>query len=597
MKSLALILGCIFSWSVWGQQDLSLAMKLANNEQYEEAEKVFQDLLTKDPSNGDVYYYYGETLMKYYLADTFSISAEQFGRRAEALFQEGLRRAPANVLNHIGLGAVTLMLTSDTVKADLHFAKAGVMVPPTMKKKEYTPLKAVILTKLAAAQLFGRVHRFKLALNYLSRAMVVNPADPNIYLMMGEVYIKQNDASNALKYYNQALLKDPKSPLPKIKIGNIYMRVPNINAARPYFEEALEIDSTFAPVYSSLGELWTLAGRHDLAKQYYYKFLILSGNTTPAKIRYGNSLFRAKDYAGALDVIEDVLKVDDSRNYLNRLAAYSCYEMKPQDLEKGRTYIETFLAHADNEQIISRDYLYYGRILYKLAKNDSVLFDKSFENLKKAYYADESDKALLSEIASNYYATRRYAEAADMYNLKASKGWAGKSDPMLIGKCYYQLKDLQNADKTFSGIIAQDPANVQAHLYLSRTYSMMDPSSKEGLARPKFEAMMQQIGDKTSDYKQELFEAYSYMGYHFMQDGEYSAARNWYTKLLNLDASNKEWQIKALQSMALINYKEKDYISARENYNKILILNPNDRESKKAVEDLTKVINAARNLQ
>jgi tetratricopeptide (TPR) repeat protein len=87
------------------------------------------------------------------------------------------------------------------------------------------------------------------------------------------------------------------------------------------------------------------------------------------------------------------------------------------------------------------------------------------------------------------------------------------------------------------------------------------------------------------------------MGYHFMQDGEYSAARNWYTKLLNLDASNKEWQIKALQSMALINYKEKDYISARENYNKILILNPNDRESKKAVEDLTKVINAARNLQ
>jgi tetratricopeptide (TPR) repeat protein len=332
MKPIIIFLCCLFSLSAMSQQDLSTALKLSDSEQYEEAEKVFQDLLKKDPTNGDIYYHYGETILKYYLSDTFTISKDQYARKAEELFQEGIKQQPGNVLNLIGMGAAILMNSSDTVKADPYFKQAEAAVPLNLKKKEYTPQKAVILTKLAAAQMFGRVNRFQKAINYLNRAKVINPNDPNIYLVMGEVYIRENDASNALLNYNQALNKDPKSPLPKIKIGNIYMRVPNINAARPYFEEALQIDSTYAPVYRSLGELWTLAGRYDLAKQYYGKFVKMSGNTTPAKVRYGNSLFRAKDYAGALSVIEEVLKVDDSRNYLNRLAAYCCYDKKPQDL-------------------------------------------------------------------------------------------------------------------------------------------------------------------------------------------------------------------------------------------------------------------------
>ena len=232
-------------------------------------------------------------------------------------------------------------------------------VPVKIKKKEYTPQKAVILTKLAAAQLYGKINSFKKAIGYLNRAKIINPADPNIYLTLGDVYIKQNDASNALFNYNQALNKDPKSPLPKIKIGNIYMRVPNLNAARPYFEEAQQIDSTFAPVYRSLGELWTMAGRHDLAKQYYYKYMQLSGNTTPAKVRYGNSLFRSKDYAGALEVIEEVLKVDNSRNYLNRIAGIQLLMTRnPRILKKQKPTWKLSLKMLRKNNIITQGLCY-----------------------------------------------------------------------------------------------------------------------------------------------------------------------------------------------------------------------------------------------
>jgi tetratricopeptide (TPR) repeat protein len=593
MKSITILLCCLLTVNAWSQ-DLNSALKLISSDQYEEAEKVLDELTKKDPTNGDVYYYYGEALIKDYLSDTFSNSRDEYAKKAEALFQAGIKQAPGNVLNLVGMGAVTLLRTSDTTKAIPYFTQAEAAVPLKLKKKMYTPQMAIILTKLATAQMVGRVNRFKVAINYLNRAKVINPADPNIYLALGDVYIKENDATNALFNYNQALNKDPKSPLPKIKIGNIYMRVPNLVAARPYFEEAQQIDSTFAPVYRSLGELWTMAGRHDLAKQYYYKYLQLSGNNTPAKVRYGNSLFRAKDYNGAVEVIEDVLKVDNSRNYLNRIAAYCCYDKKPQDLEKAKLYMETFFKNTKEENIIARDYAYYGRILYKSAKNDSVTLDKAFDNFRKAYAMDETDKALLSEMATDYYYSRRYKEAIEMFNLKAEKGWSEKNDAMMVARSYYNMKDYLKADEAFGNMITKDPGNIEAHLWLARTASQMDPESEQGLAVPKFENMISQIGTETEKNKMALYEAYSYMGYYNLLKKDYEAAKQWYDKLYNLDPKNKEWQIKALSSIGVIFYREKNYVDAKNTYQKILELDPKNAEIKQAIQDLNKAIAAGK---
>jgi tetratricopeptide (TPR) repeat protein len=201
----------------------------------------------------------------------------------------------------------------------------------------------------------------------------------------------------------------------------------------------------------------------------------------------------------------------------------------------------------------------------------------------------------------DYYYSRRYKEAVETFQLKAAKGQADKNDPMLIGKAYYSLamasrspQDIDNADAAFSKIVADDPGNIEAHSYLARSVSLRDPESKQGLAAPRFESMIIQIGPETEKYKQALFEAYSYLGYHNLQKKDYETSRSWYEKLFSLDTKNKEWQIRALQSMALTCYREKNYISAREYYQRILLIDPNNADAKKAVNDLTTVINAAK---
>jgi tetratricopeptide (TPR) repeat protein len=590
MRLLIILLFSLITVSAFNQ-DLNTALKLARSEQFEEAERIFKNLTGSEPANGDIYYYYGKTIIKDYQADTFSNSLRDVVKNAEALFRKGIQVDSTNALNFVGLGEVSLLRNSDTSKADQYFIKAESSIPA--KKKFLTPKHAVILTELGTSQLLGRINRYNKAINYLNRAKEIDPTNSSIFIALGDVYIRQNDGTNALANYNKALSIDPKSPLPKIKIGNIYMRVPNLTAARPYFEEAREIDSTFAPVYRELGELYTMAGRYDLAKLNYRKFLELSGNNIPAKVQYGNSLFKSKDYAGALEIIEEVLKVDESRNYLNRLAAYCSYDKKPPELEKGLKYIEQFFKNTDPESIIPRDYIYYGRILYKLAKNDSLILAEAFDKFNMAYKMDTTDVSLLSELALNYYYARWYKEASVLFTKKIEKGISNSDDLMFIGKSYYQLKEFNKADSFFTMVTVNQPENLQAYLYIARTYSSMDPGSEKGLAKTKFELLIEKIGSETDKYAKELQEAYSYMGsYYLFQKKDYNEAKSWFIKLYNLDPNNKQWQIQSLRSQALISYKQKNYTEARDLYIKIKELDPNDPDAAQAIKDLNKAITA-----
>ena len=583
--------------------DLKAAIKLSHSEQFEAAEQAFNSLLTSQPTNGDVYFYYGQFIINEYLADTFSNTVTETSERAEEMFRKGIKADSLNPFNFVGMGMVTLLSKSDTLDADKYFDKAESFIP--RRKKNQSPRDAHELYLMGTAQTLGHVNRYAKANVYFEKAKAIDPMNASIYLNWGDVYLKQSDAQNAIANYNRALALDPSSPLPKIKVGELYMKVPNLRAALPLFEEARDIDSTFAPVYRAMGELYTLAGRYDLAKENYKKFLDLSGNNAPAKVRYAVSLFKSKDYAGAITQVEEVQTVDKSRNYLNRIAGYSCYEKRPPDLEKGKHFMEEFFANAKPDQIITRDYSYYGRILYRLAKGDSMELTKAFANLNKAYLMDTNDLVLLSEMASDYYYSKFYAKAIETYNKKIAKGNDREKiqDMMQIGKAYYILGEYGKCDTAMMNLTAIDPGNIQAYLYSSRAMASIEQQQMAGaynvletsIAQPKFQLLIDKIGTDTVKYNKELEEAYTYMGsldVMFLKTPDYVGAINWFEKMRTLEPNNKSIQLRALKSMALVRYKEKKYKDARDLYIKVKQLDPNDPDLPKVLPQLEKAIKA-----
>jgi tetratricopeptide (TPR) repeat protein len=134
---------------------------------------------------------------------------------------------------------------------------------------------------------------------------------------------------------------------------------------------------------------------------------------------------------------------------------------------------------------------------------------------------------------------------------------------------------------------------MQAYLYSARTASSLDPSNELGLAQPRFELLVATVGTETAKYAKELQEAYTYLGFYYLQKADYPTSKSWYKKLFELDPANKQWQIQSLKSQALVAYKEKNYVEARDIYTEVKKMDPNDLDAAKAIQDLTKAIQAS----
>ena len=565
-------------------QDLNSALMLTNSERFEDADAVYKALLEKQPNNGTVYFYYGNNIIENYLSDPFSLSINEVSEKVSSIFKTGIEKDSLNPLNYIGMGKIILLQKSDTLASNKYFNKAESTIPT--KKKKITNEHITILIQLAEAQILGNNKRYEKAIAYLNKAKEYQPDNTDIYIALGDIYIDRNDASNAIVNYNRAVNLNPKLPSPFVKIGNIYTAARNPNEARTYFEKAIEIDSTYAPVYKGLGEMYSMAGLYKFSKDNYKKFLDLSGNNIPAKTSYVNSLYKAKDYNDVLSLIDEILAVDNSRNYLNRIAAYSCYDSKPPDYERGLKYIENFFKNAQPDKIITKDYVYYGKILLML-KQDSLQIDKGFTQLIKAYNMDTTDYDLLNEIAVNAYIFKRYNIAANMYSRKAALNKATTNDYIYFGKSYYQMGQYEKAVTVFTGITKREPHNVQAYLWIANTYANMDPDSKLGLARPWYDTVIVKAVLDTSKNLKELFEAYSYLGSYFLfVKPDYELSKTYYQNIIGLDPNNKSWIIKGYTSLGIISTKKKEYALAKKYYSKVLDLDPNNKGAQQALKQV-----------
>jgi tetratricopeptide (TPR) repeat protein len=433
-----------------------------------------------------------------------------------------------------------------------------------------------------------------------------------------------------------------------MKIGNIYVKGRALQAAIPYYEQAIQLNANYAPAYRELGQLYLLAQRFDQSKENFKKYLDLTAGNIPAKTRYVNALFYGKDYDEVIKNVEDIFKVDKSRTYMNRIAGYSAYEKNPPDYDKALSYMETLFKTVAPERIIKKDYYYMARILLKknqnypkmveelnglksqldkekskysiapnaaekakvkvniddlttkistlessVAKADSEI-DRAFEEYAKVLSLNPDDKGVLNEIATNYYNYKRYDDAARTWTklLDPTKDYT--EDLMRIGRSYYTGEKFKIADSIFSVVISKTPDYIPAYLMIARTYSKMDPELKLGIAKPKFEKLIEEAKSDSLKNESEMMEAFGYLSYYHMMNNNFSRSKDYYNRMVNLDPNNKENKIKGYTGIGSVELRSTStektnegrlpYLSrATEAYNKILALDPANASAKSQI--------------
>ncbi|NTW34496.1 MAG: hypothetical protein HGB12_18055, partial [Bacteroidetes bacterium] len=261
-KSIICLLGLVmFFIQTCYTQDLKNAIFLTESEQFEDAHKAFDALITKEPDNGDNYYYNGQCWLKQFFVDSMSVSIKEVADPALQNFNKGIEKDPTNPLNFVGAGRVDLLIKKYD-DAKVNFDKAINLLPwKNFKNSSVTlPKQALTFAKIAEAKLKDPNIKQAELLELITKAIERSDNVPEVYLIKGDIYLNYNDGSNAILAYNKANDLDPRSCKAMVKIGQLWVRGKSYTDALNYYKDALKIDSAFAPAYRERAELYILAG-------------------------------------------------------------------------------------------------------------------------------------------------------------------------------------------------------------------------------------------------------------------------------------------------------------------------------------------------
>ena len=555
-------------------QTLSEAIRLTDNEQYEAATAAFKALIAKEPANATNYYYLGENYLLSDNPDSALIMYDQ-GNKAEPgnlLMQIGHAKHLLNMFSVAEMKRNSNIAADDFQKVKNNYDKLAVKTPEDeahvneMKAKSAEaealyqtaisnvktantlldeaiakagPKNAQIFIEAADALIHLKNKDLEKAKGLLDKAAAIQPKNPEIKILYGDIYSELNNGTLAADYYNKALDLDSKSVKAIVNKGRLYKRSTNYDGAAEEFKNAIKIDDSFAPAHRELGECYYRLGKLEDAKAEYRKYLELSKNNCGARIRYASFLYLSKDYAGALNEISQLKNTCDANSpTLLRVSTYSLYETK--DSAKALAAAQKLFEKVSEDKLIAQDYEYFGKI-YGINNMDSLGVDM----LRKAYLMDNNRCDLLTDIWKSYDKIKKYAEAAAIMQEKIQncKG-ATVTDYFNLGRSYFFSMDYMRADSAFAKVNELSPKYASGFLWRAKTNAFIDSTSKEGLGKPHYEKYIEVATADTANsakYKSGLLEAYRYLAAYYVQvEKNLRLALDYLNKALVVDPENKE---------------------------------------------------------
>jgi len=539
MKKITLISASFILASSTFAQTLQDAITKTDNERYAAAASDFRALIAKEANKGDNYFYYGENFFKKGDLDS-----------ANMYYQKGAELNATYPLNYVGLGKV-LWYKGNTADAKTQFFKASEL---GLKKN------TEVMRKTAETYIEAENKSLDEAIALLNTAIKIEPKNAENYLLMGDALLEKNptEGGPAIKQYDKFSELNPKSPKGILRAGKLYQRGRNYQLALDLYKKAQDLDPTYAPAYREKAELYNLAGQKANAVESYKKYLELN-NSDEARIRYAGFLVINKQYAESITESEKTQNAGSKDMYLDRYLGYSYAELGNKTdtaaYTKGLKAINRFFEKAgSNFKYSAVDYKYKGILLAKTGKDSLGILE-----MEKAAQVDPKlANEVTREIAKSYMKAKKYNKAVDTYNriMNGDPKNLNAQDWYEFGRAYYydggakqrEKKDVEaldlfvKADTCFSKLTQISPAYAIAYFWRGKANVQQDVKDEKGLAKPHYEKAISLVKpEEKALVKQNLIEAYLYLGSHFAfsKEKDLAKAKEYFNLVKELDPANK----------------------------------------------------------
>jgi tetratricopeptide (TPR) repeat protein len=494
--------------------EIKEARYFTETDQNQKAIAHLEKAVGKYPSTASILYYLGIAQIK-----------EGQPELASKTFDKGISMDEKEPLNYVGRGHLSI-LNNNLEKAKVDFDKAV-----SLSKSR----SAAVLQGIGEAYLEGK-HTNE-ALNVLLKANGLDGQDATTHVLLGDAYLQQNNGGLAVTSYEKAIALNPKSAQPHYKIGLVYLLSKNFAAAQAALTKAVEVDPGYTLAYKELGELFYQLKQGEKAVSNYEKYLALTSKPVIGKLRYAFFLFMAKDFSKANEIFKELAEKDDVSPITLRFYAISLCEAG--DYQQSRNVFERYFAKAETDDVEASDYAYFGKLLLK--QNDDSL---AIENLRRSILMEKKHPDILQLLAETCFKTKKYPEAISSYEqLIELKGKGSSQDYFSLGRAYYFNKQFELADTIFQKLIELQPNMTVGYLWEARAKSNLDPESENGLAKPYYEKLIEKASANPDKNKNDLMEAYSYLGYYHFLKQENQLSKSYWQKVITLspdDAKAKE---------------------------------------------------------
>lgn len=578
-------------------QSLDEANRLTRNEQFEDAEKVFQELITAKPKEANFYYYAG--LNQILKGDTIA---------ANKLFNTGIAMSPKCMINYVGKAHLALRQTQ---KDSFQFFVAKAL---TEKKK----LLPFINKELARNYLMIEFASPGNLMEYAKEAEKLLASATDDYetkLLLGDAMLitKGTDQSQTIQQYITAGYESPEDPRPLLREARVYRRVQNYELSKIRIHEALGKDKDYAPAYRQMAEVFGLSKQNDSAI-YYFKEYLKRNNNLSARRKFVEALYLNSQFDDAISEGNDLLAVYEFPNIYG-VIAYAYVGKKNTSADENKEALRNFKLYEEK---------YVSSMKRSLSQKETfnkanlLIRDSSISEGMRLYKYVLSDTAHTNDgwydvaIEQLYNATR-FNEAYEISKLKVIKksGKFNKRDLYFMDRALNKSKRYAEQIKVNKDYLAIDSNYIQVYPAMAKAAMILDKTDSSNFAKQQYILWLSKL-DSASKVKQalEVETAIGNIAFLYQKAKNYEMASVYYGKVLDLKANsfatmnkildpagktdsstiftaefvNLLGQTESLENNVRIGYvamKLKNFETAAEYYNKAEVLAPENKDISK----------------
>ncbi len=386
-----------------------------------------------------------------------------------------------------------------------------------------------------------------------------------------------------------------------IYLGDAYSKMGVNELAVSNYEEAERLDSTNISLKMKTAKLLVEQANYTGAVNKYLKIIKLDPQNKSAYLEAANILYRAKMYLDAAKMYEEYLKLDNTKDAYQKIIN-AFYISK--NYEKVYTYgLKCLELYGDDNQIkkyVATASLYLKKYndaaKYYAQLPDSMLSVNEMENVARTFQQvnddvnamkyfekvikrDSTRANLYMELGNGFYRDKKYTEAIKWYEAKTKSDSTYEPAWKFLGVSYFQLEKYEDSRKALVKAVALSDTNITTRQFLISTYTKLDSTQAR---LEQYKEIIKLIGNRELQYKDQLLEAVSNVGYNFMQRKNYAAAIPYLLKL-NKYKSDVNTLLSLSSAYLSVQNQEEAINYAR----RVLKIDPNNKDAKKILRSLS----------